>query len=82
MKIVNIKPNVDPELINAIEKLLREAKSGEIRGLAYAINFNDGDTANGWVNIENNVMAIIGEVETLKFELMTNYVERRDEHSK
>lgn len=77
MKIVNIKPDVDPELIALIERLLREAKSGE-KGLAYAVNFENGDTANGWVNVENNVMAIVGEVEALKLELFNNFVSMRN----
>ena len=78
MKIIDIKPKTDPELIKSLEKLLREAKTGEVRGLAYVVNFDTGDTANGWVNVDNNVMAIIGEVETLKYELMNNYVEMRN----
>ena len=82
MKIVNIRRKINPEFIESLEKLLADAKSGEINAIVYALSYEDGSTANGWVSPDKNLMAIIGEVETLKFELITNLVDTRNEHSK
>lgn len=39
-------PNHD--LINHLEAMLAEAKSGEIRSIIYIVEWNDGNTNNSW----------------------------------
>lgn len=81
MKIVDIKPKVNHTLIESLEKLLTDAYAGEVQGVAYVTSYENGNTGNGWVGIDDNVIPVIGEVEILKLELINNFVEMRDEHS-
>ena len=82
MKIVDIKQKTNSDLISSLERLLAEAKTGEIQSIVYALSFENGCTGNGWINSGHNVMALIGEMDVLKLELINNFVELRDEHSK
>ena len=42
----------DPELIERIESILEEAKSGELRGIAYALVRTDGGQGVGWTGVD------------------------------
>lgn len=36
------------DIVELLERLLEEAKAGDIRGIAYAISLNNGCKATGW----------------------------------
>ena len=57
--------------------LLERAKTGEIQGFAIAIAKSKAITANGWSGISNQCMAIIGELESLKVDLIRSNVDQR-----
>ena len=61
LKAVREKPN--PDLIEYIEYMLDEAKSGDIQGLVTVKVFSDGKSSNGWsLNCNHSAASIIGEL--------------------
>lgn len=72
---ITLPPQADT--IRYLEDLLERAKSGEIQGFAIAIDKSRGATGNGWVRAGNNCMALIGEVEAMKVDLIRANVEQR-----
>ena len=72
-----IKPEPNQDAIEYLEDLLERAKTGEIQGFAIAIAKSKGTTANGWSGIQNQCMSIIGELESLKVDLIRSNVDQR-----
>ena len=52
---------VEP-LVSQLERLLEQAKSGEIHGISYAISFADAATASGCAGAVQNTYALIGRL--------------------
>ena len=72
---ITFDPN--PDTIEYLEDLLEQAKTGEIQGFAIALNKKGPITANGWSGILTNCMAMIGELESLKVDIMRCNVSQR-----
>jgi len=66
-----------PDTVRYLKDLLERAESGEIQGFAIVIHKSKGLTANGWTGILNNPMAIIGEIEALKVDMIRAKVNQR-----
>jgi hypothetical protein len=81
MKLVDIKHKTNPNLIRTLERLLAEAKTGEIRNIVYALSFENNDTSNGWAITDNNSIALIGELEVLKLQIIDNFTGIHDEYT-
>ena len=75
--LYEIKFDPNPDAIEYLEDLLERAKTGEIQGFAIALNKHKAITANGWSGIRTNCMAIIGELESLKVDLIRCHVSQR-----
>jgi len=55
----------EKSLIEHLENLLEEAKSGELQELAYVCSYKGSSVNHGWTRLENN-RRIIGELEYMK----------------
>lgn len=64
-------------VVEYAEDILRRAKSGEIQGFAIAIDKGRRVTGNGWSGLGVNCVSIIGEIETMKVDLIRSNVEQR-----
>ncbi len=63
--------------VEYLEDLLARAKSGEIQGFAIVIDKTMRITANGWVNLPNNCVSMIGELEAMKSDLINSHMDQR-----
>jgi hypothetical protein len=77
LKTIGPKPKED--VIEFIEDLLRDAKSGELQGIVVVMTMKDRTTGNGWMGIHNNIMAVVGELTVVKVEVMQTYIEMRSD---
>lgn len=68
-KIRKVKIPPDEGVIKALEKLLEEAKNGDIQCMAYAISYSDAFTTNGWCGMNKNNTAMLGELNVLAADL-------------
>jgi len=75
-----IKPAPDPEVIEYLEELLGQAKSGELQAFACVKYFNDNVTSNGWCSFDKNPRLIMSEVLIMQNLMADHYVqaEKRD----
>jgi len=73
-KIVPAKPQ--PNTIKYLEQLLARAKTGKIQGFAIVLDNSKGRTSNGWTGIGINCMSVVGEVESMKFDLINANVDQ------
>lgn len=65
------RPN--KSLIEQIEKILSQAKSGEIRTMAYVVGFDDDGTGQGWImDGRTSHRRVLGELTMLTHEYTTN----------
>ena len=59
--------------IRALERLLEEAKSGELRSIYYLCGWENDGVSHGWVrDRRNSRMRILGGMRMLDFEMATN----------
>ena len=72
---IELAPN--EQCIHYFTDLLERAKTGEIQGFAIAIHKSRALTANGWVNISINPMAMLGEIEAMKIDMVRAKVDQR-----
>lgn len=72
---IELAPN--DNCVHYLTDLLERAKTGDIQGFAIAIHKSKALTANGWVNIAINPMALVGELEALKVDLIRAKVDQR-----
>ena len=71
MSVKKININLpDQDVIEYIEYLLKRARDGEIQSIAAVGSRGDRTTFYGWVRIDKNSMAIIGEIEKLKMSVL------------
>jgi len=66
-----------PDVIEFIEGLLEQAKSGDLVGIAIIGVMSDGCSGNGWNSIEENVMKVLGEISVLQRDIMDVNVDLR-----
>ena len=60
----------DPDVIALPERLLDEAKRGEVQSFAIALSYGNYQTGNAWAGMGKNNMAIIGELLSLQQDLL------------
>ncbi len=75
--LYQIEREPDAETVHYLEDLLARAKTGEVQGFAICIHKSRAATANGWVNVPINCMALIGEIEAMKVDIIRSKVEQR-----
>jgi hypothetical protein len=78
--VVALKPKVPeavPEVVAFLEKLLEEAKAGEIRSFAYAAAKIGSETGTGWVMDPNgsDTHVLCSAIATVQHRFMTNLCE-------
>jgi len=71
-----VKNEPKQDVIDTLEGLLERAKTGEIRSLA-AIIVRGGTTGNLWAGMDEDNMAVIGELRVLERDLIDSLVEIR-----
>ena len=76
-EITPTNPDPDPAVVKRLEQLLSEAKSGEIQGIAYAVDMSQRLVACGWVGMGKNNVAMIGEVHILARDMMDSLIQLR-----
>lgn len=59
----------EKSLIEHLENLLKEAKSGELQEIAYVCSYRGNFVNHGWTKIQNN-RRMIGELEAMKYGLL------------
>jgi len=72
MTLHEIKSEPNDALIEQIETLLDKAKAGEIQCLVSVQAFADGSTGGSWAGLKYNHMAILGELEVIKRDIIDN----------
>lgn len=77
-ELVIHQPNKD--VITYLESLLERARTGEIQAVAIVTGKSGNFTSNGWAGVRLNCMALIGEIESLKVDIMRSYIEQRVEY--
>lgn len=60
LSVIVDKPN--PELIERLEELLAEAKTGELQALVYVCSWHGNSIGSGWCGMSRNRMRIMGEL--------------------
>lgn len=81
MNVAELKPPPNADLIEALEDLLTQAKTGELQGLIYICSYNDSMVSHGWtLSTVRNHMRLLGAVSFLNNEMLTNEA-FRDEDS-
>ena len=81
MKIVDISKSKEPVGLHVKEQLesaLKLAESNSISNVAIVMVNEDGDVMDCWAN-GNNPFAIVGGLESLKFEFMRAQIESRED---
>ena len=76
IKKINTNPP-DTEVIEYLEYCLGRAKNGEIQSVLVIGSRGDSTTFNGMVGIHKNTMAIVGEIEAAKLDVIGLMVELR-----
>lgn len=72
-----VPPEPRPGTIAYLEDLLVRAKSGEIQSFGIVVQKSNGGTANGWTGLGTNCMSIIGELESMKLDIIHAKVDQR-----
>lgn len=62
------RPN--ESLVDRIEGLLEQARSGELIGLAWVCQWRGDTVSNGWQLSQMNGRRLVGEIEYMKLEIM------------
>lgn len=65
----------DPEVIEVLERLLEQAKAGDLKAVAVAGICADDDVIAAAVNVRGDVFKMVGVVESLKFRLCSEFIE-------
>jgi len=74
-----VLPDPDPDVVSYIEALLEEAKTGEIQSIVVAVSLSNHRTGSSWAGMNKNNMAVLGEIEVLKRDLMDLLISLRVE---
>ena len=77
MKEIKAFASPNQDVIERLEELLDQAKSGELRGIVYATRTTGNRTGSGWANIDDGVMALIGELIVLQRDFLDSMVDLR-----
>lgn len=67
LTLIEKKP--EKSLIEHLENLLKEAKSGELQEFAYVCSYKGNSVNHGWTKLTNN-RRIVGEIEFMKSGIM------------
>ena len=73
-RLEDVLPPPNPELIEDLRNLLRQAESGDLQGLAYVCAWRPGvDVSGSWYLPESaRVFRVVAELESLKLQLLLN----------
>lgn len=80
LNVVELKPATkEPgdNVVQRLEQALELARKGEIANIAIVAVLNDGDVMDCWGN-QSNAFAVVGGLESLKFEFMNGVMEYRE----
>jgi hypothetical protein len=70
IKLDLIKQPPNTSLINYLENLLINAKSGELQEIVYVCSYRGNFVNHGWTKLTNR-MRLIGELEQVKWHLLS-----------
>ncbi len=59
-------------VIDCLKKLLEQANSGELQTIVYVCDWRGNDIGHGWSEIHKNRVRIIGELEQVKWHLLSH----------
>ena len=76
MKVVEFAVDPDPEVINALEELLEDAKAGKLVDYALIGYRLNGELVSTF-QINNHIMAMIGELRVLERDILDCCVDKR-----
>lgn len=62
-----IKPKPNEVLVNLLQELVDQAKTGELQGIAFATTYSDAGTGNGFHT--DRPVPILGELSVLETEI-------------
>jgi hypothetical protein len=79
LKGVILPGEANDELVLVLEKLLAQARSGHLRGLAYATHFDSGATGTGWVESDDSLHPVAAAIMTLNHRYGAMMTERGSE---
>jgi len=74
MTVANIKDKTpNPSVIRQLEKMLEDAKAGEIRSIVTIAGWDDDSWTHAWaLDKRNTRLRMIGQIATLQHEALTN----------
>ena len=67
LTLIEKKP--EKSVIDHLEALLVQARSGELQELCYVCGFKEGSVNHGWTKLNNN-RRLVGEIEFMKHAIM------------
>ncbi len=70
-EVTPLHPKPNDILVGELERMLQQARVGEIQTIAYVAIFESGDSDNGWAmnDDKNIVVRLLGEICLLRAEL-------------
>lgn len=72
LREINTTPPPNEALIRALERLLEDARSGQLQGLAYCLSWREGATGSGYaLPTLGHGVRVMGEMEWLKQKILT-----------
>ena len=74
-EVPKLAPKPSQQVIDILESALEDAKSGELKQLLLVGDYQDLVVQSAWSDITDNRMRLIGELEQLKFHLMSAELE-------
>ena len=74
-KLELIRPNPEPGVIELLKTALDEAEKGGICGIAIALTYTDGRTANAYSL--DRAMSLIGELRVLERDIVDSSIDLR-----
>jgi hypothetical protein len=77
IKAITVNPDID--VIDLLEDVLKDAKTGKIQSVAVVISCGNYKTGNAYAGMNKNNMAMVGEVAALQQDLVNLFVELRSD---
>ena len=68
-EVSSIKPEIDPQTVETLKELLKQAQDGELRSLLFVQGYANGEVAHGWAGTPD--LRMIGAIEDAKFNIFS-----------
>lgn len=70
MKLIKKYPDPCGHVIGELERLLEQAKSGELRSILFVGSYNNGDYVHGWGGFSKDEFGVLGKLSVLERDYM------------